>query len=246
MNYKLLLAFGVAMFLSQVAVFATTIHLHRGAAHTGLALDPRVAWWCNVILWITTGQRRRQWVAVHRKHHTFTDKVGDPHSPRVLGFWNVQLGNVYYYIRATQEKDILDKYAPDIEEDWWDRWFFNRGKLGLFLGIAALCALMGLWWGLLTAGIHAVTYVFGIASSINGLCHAVGYKNFPLKNDATNLRVFALVTGGEALHNNHHAFPNRPKFSFFPYEWDPAWSIIKLLLRANLATMKKTLWTVQG
>ncbi|MDO8589994.1 MAG: fatty acid desaturase [bacterium] len=245
MYYQLLLVFGVAMLLSQVAVLATTIQLHRAATHAtlgGLVLDPKVAWACNLILWITTGQRRRQWVAVHRKHHVFTDKVGDPHSPRVLGFWHVQLGNVFYYVWALREKDILDKYAPDIQEDKWDRWLFNHGKLGLLLGTVALCSLMGMWWGLLTALIHAVTYIFVIASSINGLCHTYGYRNFD--NTATNLRLLAWITGGEGLHNNHHEYPTRAKFSFFPGEWDPGWSIIKLLIRVNLATMKKTLWTV--
>jgi hypothetical protein len=53
------------------------------------------------------------------------------------------------------------------------------------------------WWALLAAGIHAVIYVFVLSSSINGLCHSVGYKNF--NNTATNLRFLALLTGGEGL-----------------------------------------------
>jgi len=56
----------------------------------------------RLILWITTGQRRQEWVAVHRKHHTFTDREGDPHSPRLLGLWRVQLLNVYYYMREAR------------------------------------------------------------------------------------------------------------------------------------------------
>jgi len=51
------------------------------------------------------------------------------------------------------------------------------------------------WWALGAAGLHAVMYVFVLSSSINGLCHHVGYKNFP--NTATNIRSLALVTGGE-------------------------------------------------
>jgi len=42
-------------------------------------------------------------VAVHRKHHAFTDEEGDPHSPKIEGFWQVQLGNVFYYVRENQE-----------------------------------------------------------------------------------------------------------------------------------------------
>ena len=73
-------------------------------------------------------------------------------------------------------------------------------------------------------------YVFVLSSSINGLCHHVGYKNF--ENTATNIRFVALLTGGEGLHNNHHGFPRSPKFSFRPSEIDPAWPVIKLLIAA--------------
>jgi stearoyl-CoA desaturase (delta-9 desaturase) len=47
----------------------------------------------RTLFWLTTGQTRREWVAVHRKHHTFTDREGDPHSPRLLGLWRVQVWN---------------------------------------------------------------------------------------------------------------------------------------------------------
>ena len=88
--------------------------------------------------------------------------------------------------------------------------------------------VLGIGWGLLAAGIHAVMYVFVLSSSINGLCHHVGYKNFD--NTATNIRFLALLTGGEGLHNNHHGFPRSPKFSFQRSEFDPAWPVIKLLI----------------
>ena len=71
-------------------------------------------------------------------------------------------------------------------------------------------------------------YVFVLSSSINGLCHHVGYKNFD--NTATNIRLLALITGGEGLHNNHHGYPRSPKFSFRASEIDPAWPVIKLLI----------------
>src|SRR5207342_2350299 len=121
----------------------------------------------------------------------------------------------------------------------WDRQVFKRGILGLSIGTALLCLVIGLWWGLLAAGIHAVMYVFVLSSSINGLCHHVGYKNFD--NTATNIRLIALVTGGEGLHNNHHGYPRSPKFSFRASEIDPAWPIIRLLIALNLAKPYKTI-----
>ena len=91
----------------------------------------------------------------------------------------------------------------------------------------------GVGWGVLAAGLHAVTYVFFLSSSINGLCHSRGYRTFD--NTATNIRWLALVTGGEGLHNNHHGSPRSPKFSLRAGEIDPSWPIIQLLTRMKLA-----------
>jgi len=244
--FSFLMSLVAAAILIQVAVMGTTIYLHRSATHKSLTLHPAVAWLFRFSLWLTTGLSTKEWVAVHRKHHAFTDEEGDPHSPALMGFWSVQLGNVFLYIKEAKNKDVIERYARDIAEDWWERNLFRRGLLGLGLGTAALCGVFGtLWgpagvgWALLAAGVHAVTYVFVLSSSINGLCHSVGYKNFD--NTATNLRFLALLTGGEGLHNNHHGYPRSPKFSFKASEFDPAWPIIKLLIACRLATPYKTI-----
>ena len=239
MLFSLILSLLAATVLIQVAVFSTTIFLHRTATHRALVLHPAVAWSFRFALWLTTGLSTKEWVAVHRKHHAFTDEEGDPHSPHLMGFWSVQLGNVFHYIKTAKDQDVVERYARDIKEDAWDRVLFNRGLLGLVVGTVGLCAVLGIGWGLLAAGIHAVMYVFVLSSSINGLCHAVGYKNFD--NTATNLRLLALITGGEGLHNNHHGYPRSPKFSFKASEFDPAWPIIRLLTLLNLAKPAKTI-----
>jgi len=236
---SLVLCLVVAALVIQTAVFSTTIYLHRTATHKALTLHPAVAWAFKFALWITTGLSTKEWVAVHRKHHAFTDEEGDPHSPALEGFWKVQLGNVFYYMREVKKTDVVERYARDIEEGWWDRNVFRYGLLGLTIGTVALCLVLGVWWGLLAAGIHAVMYVFVLSSSINGLCHHVGYRNF--ENTATNIRFIALLTGGEGLHNNHHGFPRSPKFSWRPSEIDPAWPVIKLLIALRLAKPYKTI-----
>lgn len=241
---SLIVALLAAVALIQIAVFSTTIFLHRTATHRALTLHPAVAVAFRFALWITTGITTREWVAVHRKHHAFTDEEGDPHSPLLAGFWSVQVGNVFHYVREARKPEVLDKYARDIEADWWERTLFRRNLLGPALGIAALCALIGVGWGLLAAAVHGVVYVFILSSSINGLCHYHGYRNF--ENTATNIRLLALVTGGEGLHNNHHGFPRSPKFSFRPSEFDPAWPVIWLLSKLRLAKPYRTIEQAQG
>jgi stearoyl-CoA desaturase (Delta-9 desaturase) len=235
----LVLTLVVAAILIQTAVFSTTIYLHRTATHKALVLHPAVEWLFKFALWLTTGLSTREWVAVHRKHHAFTDEEGDPHSPALEGFWKVQLGNVFYYVREIKRTDVVERYARDIKDGWWDRHVFRHGLVGLLIGTVSLCFVIGLWAGLIAAAIHAVTYVFVLSSSINGLCHHVGYKNFD--NTATNLRFLALLTGGEGLHNNHHGYPRSPKFSFRRSEIDPAWPVIKLLVALKLAKPYKTI-----
>ena len=144
----------VAIVLTQVAVIATSIYLHRALAHRSLHLHPIADLGFRIALWLTTGQSRQQWVAVHRKHHTFTDRPGDPHSPLLLGFWRVQLFNVAYYVREARNAKTLEAFAPDLRPDRLDRLFFSRGVLGLMVGLSLLCMLIGLWPGLI-AGLHA-------------------------------------------------------------------------------------------
>jgi len=239
---SLVISLLLSAFVTQVAVFSTTIYLHRTATHKALELHPALVFVFRFVLWVTTGLHTKEWVAVHRKHHAFTDEEGDPHSPLLAGFWSVQLGNVFHYIRTAHNPEVIERYARDIDEGWWDRHVFRFGALGLAIGTTLLCLVLGLWWGVFAAVVHAVMYVFVLSSSINGLCHTFGYRNFD--NTATNVRLVALLTGGEGLHNNHHGYPRSPKFSWRfsrKGEIDPAWPVIRLLIALKLATPYKTI-----
>jgi stearoyl-CoA desaturase (delta-9 desaturase) len=225
----------VSVALTQAAVLATSIYLHRGLAHRALRVHGVADMLFRIVLWLTTGQRRQEWVAVHRKHHAFTDRAGDPHSPRLHGVWRVLLLNVYYYAREARNPQTLRTFAHDLPEDRLDRAVFRHGWLGLSLGIAALVLLLGPWAGALAAGLHALLYVFVVAPLINGVGHWRGSQNFP--NTAYNSRALAWFTGGESLHNNHHAHARSPKFSMRRFEFDPSWPMIRVLATLRLVTL---------
>jgi stearoyl-CoA desaturase (delta-9 desaturase) len=233
----------VTIGLTQVAVIATSIYLHRALAHRSLQLHPAADVAFRTVLWLTTGQCRQEWVAVHRKHHTFTDRDGDPHSPRLLGFWRVQLFNVAYYMREARNADTLETFAPDLRPDRLDRVFFSHGILGLGIGLGLLCTVLGLWPGLVAGLLHAVLYVFVLAPLINALGHWRGLRNF--QNTASNWRLLTWITGGESLHNNHHAHPRSPKFSMRRWEFDPSWPIIRSLAAVRLLVIlgRPVAWT---
>ncbi len=156
----------VAVALAQIAVIATSVYLHRALSHRALRVHPVAELLFRAVLWLTTGLGRREWVAVHRKHHTFTDRDGDPHSPRLFGFWHVQLFNVYYYMRAAQNRETIETFAPDLPEDWLDRTVFAWGWCGPALGLVGLCVILGVGAGLGAGLGHALLYVFVLAPLI--------------------------------------------------------------------------------
>jgi stearoyl-CoA desaturase (delta-9 desaturase) len=229
---QIVIIFIAAFILAQIATLATSIYLHRALAHRALLVRPFAAVLFRAALWLLTGQSRQQWVAVHRKHHTFTDREGDPHSPLLLGFWKVQLWNVYYYVREARNPETVAKFAPDIAADWWERRVFCRGWTGLALGTVLVSLAIGWWQGPLAMIGHGILYMFVLAPLINGLGHWRGGQNFG--NTAYNSRVLAWLTGGESLHNNHHAFPRSPKFSLRRSELDPSWLAIRVLAALRL------------
>jgi len=227
-----LVSLAVSVVLLQIMVFSTTIYLHRAATHRALTLHPAVSWIFRLAIWLTTGIIPREWVAVHRKHHAHTDEHGDPHSPVLEGFLPIQFGNVFYYIKEARNPETVATFAKDIKRDAWDRFAFDFGGLGLLVGTGILCLFLG-WWGIVSSLLAGVLYVFVLSSSINGLCHHAGYKNFD--NTAGNFRSIALITGGEGLHNNHHGKPRNAKFSVRKSEFDPAWPVIRTLELMRLA-----------
>jgi len=224
----LLRAVLVAMAVSQVAILVTTLWLHRTLAHRAMEVRPGLTTVFRVVTWITTGIRPRQWVAVHRRHHAYTDVEGDPHSPVLLGTLRVQITNLWLYRKATRDPRTMARYARDLPPDRWDLRLFDHAFLGLGLGIAALVALLGWRYGLVAAGVHTVTYL-ALNSAVNALGHAVGSR--PFDNTARNLQWLALVTAGEGLHNNHHAMPTSARLAMGPRQIDPGWWAIVVFRR---------------
>jgi stearoyl-CoA desaturase (Delta-9 desaturase) len=232
---SLVAALVAAVFVCQVATFCTTVYLHRTLSHRALSLAPGASFVFRLLTWITTGIRPRQWVAVHRKHHAFSDEEGDPHSPIREGFAMVQFGNVHLYRRALKDGMLVSRYARDLAPDRWDRALFDRAWLGLGIGIIVLCIALGPWMGLLAAGVHTVSYLL-INAAINAIGHMWGSR--PYDNLATNNQWLALLTAGEGLHNNHHAASTSAKLALGKGEVDPGWWLIRLLERRGWATVR--------
>jgi stearoyl-CoA desaturase (Delta-9 desaturase) len=173
---QLLAAVIAAFVVTQLAIFTTTVFLHRGLTHRALTVHPVVAF----------------------------------------------------------------PYARDVSTDRFDRLAFDYSLVGLGIGITILVLVMwalgfGLLTGFVAAGMHAVLYVM-LAGAINAVGHRYGEQ--PYDNSATNLGPLALVTGGEGLHNNHHAAPTSARFSLHRGEIDPGWWVVRALVALRLAHVR--------
>ena len=188
------------------------------------------------------------WVADHRKHHAYSDEEGDPHSPHVGhggGLRGTLRGLAHAHMAwlfIHDERGSRERYAPDLMRDpvirFIDRTFFLwvlvglavPFGLGVALGGTLAAGLTGLLWG---GGVrifllHHVTY------SINSLCHVFGRQPFATKDQSRNLSWLALLSFGEAWHNNHHAFPTSAVHGLGRLQVDLSALVIRGLERVGL------------
>jgi stearoyl-CoA desaturase (delta-9 desaturase) len=235
MLQTILLALVIGVAISLLANVATTVYLHRALAHRAVAMHPAVNHAFRILVWVSTGIRPRQWVAVHRKHHAFTDVEGDPHSPVLHGWLKVQVQNVAMYRREANNPETVSRYAKDLPQTTADRLFYDHALFGLALGVLGLVLVCGWQVGLLAAFVHLNMYLGGSAA-VNAIGHHFGRR--PYDNSAGNLQWLAFLTAGEGLHNNHHAAPTSAKLSHRWFEIDTGWYVIKLLTWLRLAKVR--------
>jgi stearoyl-CoA desaturase (delta-9 desaturase) len=231
----ILLAVIIGLAICQLGLYLTTVYLHRTLSHRAVKMAPPLAFACRVLVWLLTGIKPRQWVAVHRKHHAFTDVAGDPHSPLLEGFATVEFTNAWLYRRVATDGQSVARYARDMPPDRWDKVVFDHGYFGLGVGYALTALGLGWKLALVVWGVHIVTYLL-----FNGAINAVGhtYGNRVFAGRATNSQWLAWMVAGEGLHSNHHAAPTSARLAMRRGEVDPAWWWIALGRRLHWLTVR--------
>ena len=89
---------------------------HRCLTHGSFKTYRPVRWLFAFLGGLSGEGSALTWVANHRKHHHFSDKEGDPHSPRDGGWWSHMLWFMPNFGRRWH-KELVEKYAPDIMKD---------------------------------------------------------------------------------------------------------------------------------
>ena len=189
------------------------------------------------------------WVADHRKHHDFSDQVGDPHSPHVEhghGFSGAMRGLFHAHVGwlfIHSHRGAKERYARDLRADPMimkiDRLFLVWALGGLGVCFLAGWALGGSvhsgWTGLLWGGGVRMLVVHHVTYSINSICHFVGRRGFNTPDESRNVWWLAPFTFGESWHNNHHAFPTSARHGLRRWQFDPSAYVIWALEKTGLA-----------
>ena len=226
------------LIVTHITIVCVTLFLHRGQAHRGIEFHPILGHFMRLWLWLTTGMVTKQWVAIHRKHHRYSDQEGDPHSPHVYGIKRVFFRGAGLYHSASKDTAMVQQYGVGTPDDWIERTLYTpHSRLGIALMLVIDLALFGPW-GLLVWGIQMIWIPFWAAGVVNGVGHWLGYRNGETKDRSTNFSPWGIVIGGEELHNNHHLDPASPKLSSKWFEFDIGWMWLTLFRTIGLAKIR--------
>ena len=188
------------------------------------------------------------WVADHRRHHAYTDRPGDPHSPhtsghpglggQLRGLWHAHTGWLFThsptdpkryaaYLLGDRDLVVIDRLFPL----WCAVSLAVPFGLGWLLGGSVWAGLTTLLW----AGLVRVCVLHHVTWSVNSVCHTMGRRPYATKDRSTNVAVLSVVSFGESWHNAHHAFPTSSRVGLRPHQPDSAASLIDLFERLGWA-----------
>jgi stearoyl-CoA desaturase (delta-9 desaturase) len=241
-----LIVFALLYLLTGLGV---TVGFHRLFTHRSFKTFPAVRGVLAVLGSAAIEGPVISWVADHRKHHAFSDRAGDPHSPHVdhgsgwrgalRGLAHAHLGWLFIHT----QRGSRERYAPDLLADpvvaFVDRTFLVWALGGLAAAFVLGYAIGGTWYagltGLLWGGAVRMLVLHHLTYSINSLCHFWGRRDYVTGDHSRNVLWLALPTLGEAWHNNHHAFPTSARHGLSWRQPDVSALVIACMQRAGLA-----------
>lgn len=225
----------VTLILTHITIISVTVYLHRCQTHRAVELHPWVSHFFRFWLWLTTGMKTKEWVAIHSKHHANVEEPEDPHSPVQKGIWNVLWGGTELYRAEAKNEETLLRYGRGTPNDWIERNIYSRHcKAGIGILFVINVALFGAI-GITVWAVQMFWIPFLAAGVINGVGHYWGYRNYELADNSQNIARWGILIGGEELHNNHHQFASSAKFSQKKGEIDIGWGYIRAMKFFGLA-----------
>lgn len=250
------LVLAVALYL--FTGFGISIGFHRGLTHRGFRMRRPLRILATAAGSMAFEGSAVDWVATHRRHHAFTDRPGDPHSPYRFGTsaWGQVRGLAHAHVGWIFSGDptSAERYAPDLLADpdirRLGRAFPLFCVVSLALPFAVGLAVSGTFRGGLTAflwaGLARVALLQHVTWSVNSLCHMFGSRPHPTRrfDRSTNLWPLALVSFGESWHNGHHSAPSCARHGRGSWQLDPTAGLLRGLERLRLVSDVR--WSPQG
>lgn len=228
-------ALAVAVFLWWLAgSIGIGIGYHRLLTHRGFKTPKWFEYFLTFCGTLAIEGGPIAWVATHRIHHAYTERDGDPHSPR-HGFWWAHIGWIFEGHSLDRNIVATVHYAQDLAKDKYHvlmtKWHFLPQVL---LGVV-LYAIGG--WQFVLWGIFVrVVFSWHATWFVNSAAHVWGSRRFETRDDSRNLWWVALIAHGEGWHNNHHAHPSSARHGLAWYEIDVNWYGIRILHKLGLVT----------
>jgi fatty-acid desaturase len=227
--------FFVALFLYWVTTgLGLGICYHRLLVHRSFTVPKWFEYFLTICGVLALEGGPLLWVTLHRQHHQFADREGDPHSPRDGKWWS-HAGWVLTGDALRQEVPALKRYVPDLAGDKVHVWLTTYHLVPNAILAAVLYAIGGfrlvLWGTFLrtVVGLHATWMV-------NSISHIWGQRNFETRDRSTNNWWVALITFGDGWHNNHHAHPVSARHGMKWHEIDFNWYTIRAFQLVGLVT----------
>ncbi len=180
--------------------FGVTIGYHRLLTHRSFETSAVVKGVLLVLGSMTAEGKAAGWVANHVKHHAFSDREGDPHSP-TDGFLHSHWGWLFEFTTIDTEK-----YAGPVLRDPVARWVSDTFIVWVILGYVVPFLVAG-WEGLIWGGLARQFAVQNVTFAVNSFSHRWGARPFNTNDLSTNNGFVGIFGLGEGWHNNHHAFP---------------------------------------
>lgn len=231
----------IAVFMYFLTCGGVTVGYHRYFTHRSFKPNRGVKIALAVIGSMAVQGPLVRWVADHRKHHKFSDRDGDPHSPWKYGetigalwkgLWHAHMGWLF-----DEEQTPQHKYAPDLMKDRdlvkISRTFWVWVLVSLLLPAALGGLLTWSWQGAATAffwgSLVRVGVLHHVTWSINSICHTIGERPFLSRDKSANVWWLAIPSMGESWHNLHHADPTCARHGVLRGQLDASARIIWLL-----------------
>jgi stearoyl-CoA desaturase (delta-9 desaturase) len=238
---------GVLVGMYVLTALGITVGFHRLFTHGSFKTYRPVQLVFGVLGSMAVQGPLLKWVALHRRHHQYSDEKEDPHSPHqhgsgirgvLAGLWHAHIGWLF-----EPEPLDLERYVKDLRQSallrvvsalfplWIVAGLLIPAAVGLFVTETWMGGVLGLIWG----GLVRIFLVHHVTWSVNSVCHLWGSQPYKSEDESRNNVLFGVLAMGEGWHNTHHAFPTSARHGLRCWQIDVSYYVIRCLALLGLA-----------